>query len=164
MPIDATLAELAGDLRQELEALDRILAEAAEALGLFGGRGPTSLELRGLGDLVHDFYNAVERFLERVGSGLNGAVPGGRAPHVRLLDRMARELPGVRPAVLRPETRRGLGEYLRFRHLFRHRYGFELEWGRLEPLLRGLGAMGPAVRDDLEAFVDSVGELAGGLG
>ncbi len=160
MPTRGELVELAGDLRQELEALERIADEVDGALLLADRREPTRLELRGMGDLVHDSYNAVERCLERVSVDLNGSVPGGPDSHVRLLDRMARELPGLRPAVLRPETRQALGEYLRFRHLFRHRYGFELSWGKLEPLLRGLTELVPEVHADLEGFAGTVTGLA----
>ena len=62
--------------------------------------------------------------------------------------------------MLRPETRQALGEYLRFRHLFRHRYGFELSWGKLEPLLRGLTELVPEVHADLEGFAGTVTGLA----
>ena len=163
MPARAALLQLADDLRQELGAIDRTIAEAARCTSDLAERPPSYLELRGAGDIVHDFYNGVERFLERVSVEMNGALPAGPDSHARLLDRMARELPDVRPAVLRPEVRTRLEEYLRFRHLFRHRYGYELRWDKLLPLLRGLAELAPDLHHDLESFVRATTELASRL-
>lgn len=163
-PESAALVQLAEDLRYETAAADRIVAEAERCVADLASRAPTSLELRGAGDIVHDYYNALERFLERVANEMNGGIPAGSDSHVRLLERMARELPGVRPAVIRPEVMQSLGEYLRFRHLFRHRYGFEIEWTKVLPLLRSMTPVHAAVRQDLLAFVDVVEELAQRLG
>jgi hypothetical protein len=101
----------------------------------------------------HDFYTGCERIFERIAPELNGGLTQGAACHRDLLRAMTLELPGVRPPVLTPAAARALGEYLRFRHLVRNGYGFELEWARLEPLLRGLPAVFTAVRADLERFL-----------
>lgn len=74
----AQLRQLASDLKADREDLDRILAEAARCLQDLSGRDPTYLEVRGAGDIVHDFYNVVEHFFERVAVELNGGLPGGR--------------------------------------------------------------------------------------
>jgi hypothetical protein len=159
----ARFRQLAEDLRVELEAFDAIVEEAERCLQDLAHRPPTYLELRGAGDIAHDFYNAVERFLERVAVEMNGGLPSGSDSHVRLLQRMAREVPDVRPTVLGGESHRFLTEYLRFRHLFRHRYGFELDWEKLRPLLAGIRDGSASVRKDLEAFIGIVADLAGRL-
>lgn len=128
MSTKGRLLQIADDLQVEIGAIERICEEAAQCCRELSARAPTSLERRGAGDILHDFYGAAERALERVAVEMNGGAPGGSDSHVQLLQRMARELPGVRPAVLSEPTARQLVEYLRFRHLFRHRYGFELEW------------------------------------
>lgn len=85
---DARLVQLAGDLRREIEALDRVTGEAARCVSDLATRSPTYLELRGAGDIVHDFYNAVERYFERVASELDGGLPVGPDSHATLLARM----------------------------------------------------------------------------
>jgi len=159
----ARFLQLAEDLRAELEAFDAVVGEARRCLEDLSARPPSYLEIRGAGDIVHDFYNAVERFLERVAVEMNGGVPRGSDSHARLLSRMGRDVTDVRPAVLRDESRRRLEEYLRFRHLFRHRYGYELDWERLRPLLIGMRDGAADVRADLESFVGVVTDLAGRL-
>lgn len=66
---------------------------------------------------------------------------------------MTLDLPGVRPPVLREETAHTLDEFLRFRHLFRNLYGFELEWPRVRNLLERLPAAWSKVEADLDRFL-----------
>ena len=66
---------------------------------------------------------------------------------------MTLELPGIRPRVLEKETAHLLDEFLRFRHLFRNVYGFELEWPRARGLLRRLPEAWNEVEVDLDGFL-----------
>jgi hypothetical protein len=65
---------------------------------------------------------------------------------------MATAIETVRPTVLTGETVRRLDEYLRFRHLFRHIYGFDLEWERCRELLDDLPATFERLTEQLAAF------------
>jgi hypothetical protein len=65
---------------------------------------------------------------------------------------MATGIEGVRPAVIETEIARSLDEYLRFRHLFRNIYGFELEWDRCQELFLRLPAIWSALERQLAAF------------
>jgi hypothetical protein len=85
-----------------------------------------------LGSILHDFYTGVEKIFLRVASDLEGGQPQGKSWHKDLLDEMAIGLDGIRPAVINEELRVKLEEYLRFRHLFRGIYGFQLSQNRLE--------------------------------
>jgi hypothetical protein len=160
----ARMLQLADDLTQELAAFDSIVAEARTCLDDLSAREPSYLELRGAGDIAHDYYNAIEHFFERVAVELNGGLPAGRDWHATLLARMARELPGVRPAVISSETRTRLDELLRFRHLFRHRYGFDLVWPKVRPLLETIRANSERLRGELSTFIRALTDLAAALG
>lgn len=144
---------LAALVRQHEELLTRVVGEAEEALADFTDREPPPRELRGIGAVVHDFYTGIERIFESIAPELNGGLPASPSWHRELLETMTLDLPGVRPPVLRRETAQALQEFLRFRHLFRNLYGFELEWPRLRPLLERLPSTWAAVEADLEHFV-----------
>jgi hypothetical protein len=45
---------------------------------------------------------------------------------------MILDIPGMRPAAITTHTEKKLREYFEFRHLFRKRYGFELDWQKLK--------------------------------
>jgi hypothetical protein len=150
---------LAAVIRADIDRLDRLVAEAASSAALFDRQPPSPLELRGLGDILHDFYTGAERLFERISPVLNGGIPETRSWHRDLLETMTIPLPGVRPAVLDRETARMLDEYLRFRHLFRNTYGYELEWSRLRPLFEGLAGAWQKLRGDMTRFLGFVDQL-----
>jgi hypothetical protein len=106
-----------------------------------------------LGDILHDFYTGAERIFMKIAPELNGGVPAGVSWHRELLDNMTLELPGIRPPILRRETAHALEEFLRFRHLFRNLYGFELEWSRLRALARRVPKAWRLFASDIERFL-----------
>jgi len=144
---------LAAEVRAEIDRLSLVVGEAEGALKRFAARSPSTLELRGIGDVLHDFYTGTERIFMKIAPELNGGVPAGLSWHRELLHSMTLALPGIRPPLLRLQTARGLEEYLRFRHVFRNLYGFELEWDRLRPLLRRVKRVWSPLRGDLSRFL-----------
>ncbi len=157
---EACLRQVVADLEADRDDLDRILEEGARCLETLSGRSPTSLELRGAGGIVHDFYNALEHFWARVAVELDGGLPVGPDSRAQLLRRMSRPIEGSRPAVLEQALYEDLQEYLQFRHLFRHGYGYALAWPRLRPLLAKMQELAPALRRQLNAFIAALKALA----
>jgi hypothetical protein len=145
---------LAASLSEEIARIDRTVEEAARARKRFASRAPSALELRGLGAIVHDFYTGVERVFMKIAPELNGGVPAGLSWHRELLQNMTLDLANIRPPLLRKESAQALEEFLRFRHLFRNLYGFELEWKRIQPLLRRLPSVWSRVRNDFDRFLE----------
>ena len=54
--------------------------------------------------------------------------------------------------MLRPDTVAALEPYLGFRHFFRHSYTFEIDWGKLRPLVEQAEETFQRFKQDLEAF------------
>jgi hypothetical protein len=149
---------LAAAVRAELQQIERVVGEADLALSDFAAASPPPRELRGIGNILHDFYTGAEHVFEKIALELDGGVPNGSAWHRELLESMALDLPALRPPVLSSGTVNVLEEFLRFRHLYRNVYGFELEWERVKPLLCRLrGAFGALSRDvgGFLAFLDA---------
>lgn len=158
MGTDAARAgRLAAMLRAELSSLERVLSESDAAALL---DDPTGLVLRGAGDVAHDLYTGTERMMERVADEFDGGAPSGSAWHRELLRSMALDLPGTRPPLFRASTEALLEEYLRFRHLFRNTYGFELDWSRLRPLLMRARTTWGHVQADATRFIEFLDLLA----
>lgn len=147
------LIRLAAAIRAELAQLARVVAEVDLALADFPSATPPPRELRGIGDIVHDFYTGAEHIFEKVATEVDGGVPAGAAWHRELLESMALDLPGLRPPVVTTGTARALEEFLRFRHLFRNAYGFELEWQRIKPLLGRAPGVWSTLDTDVKTFL-----------
>lgn len=102
---------------------------------------------------LHSCYTGIERVFEDIARTVDRMLPSSSHWHRELLWQMMGEVPDIRPAVIRQETRDCLEEYLRFRHLVRNAYTFNFRPGRLQELVNDLPACWKLVRDDLEAFI-----------
>lgn len=111
---------------------------------------------------LQSFYTGIERCFVLIVRAINGGTPDGADWHRRLLERMAVASP-ARPALLRADTVRSLGELLRFRHVVRHLYAYELDAEQVERLLQKTLAIWPEVSRDLDQFTGWLLELYEGL-
>jgi hypothetical protein len=117
-------------------------------------KAPTRTEFRAVASMLHEFYNGVERILERIAVGLGEGVPQGSYGHADLLVQMATAREGVRPAVVDEALRARLKDYLDFRRFFRHAYGYTLEWSQLRWKAELLSATLTMLRDQLRVFFE----------
>ena len=147
-PEEMLARRLNAEIEAELAALDALEREFATR-----PRTDDSYSLRARGSILHDFYNGVERIFVRVARELNGGVPRAEQWHQQLIDDMTLDVPKVRPAVIDARLAKGLGEYLRFRHVFRNVYGGFLEVERLRPLEERLPRALTSFRQQIRAFL-----------
>lgn len=143
---------LRADIERELLDLERVVRECHVVLQ--HEEWPDLAFTRTLGSLLHDFYTGVEKILQRIALRLDGDLPAGSRWHVQLLRRMTTPVAQVRPAVLDETTAQALGEYLRFRHVFRAVYGFELRRERMRELAAGLPDVFAALQAQLTEFLE----------
>ncbi len=101
---------------------------------------------------LHGFYRGWERVFRHIADALDGDVPGGQDWHQRLLEQMAGEVPGVRPAVISDWVREALDEFRRFRHVVHHVYTFSVDPLRVARLVERLEEVWPRARAELEAL------------
>ncbi len=118
---------VAGRIRQELGATEQVIDRVERAMAAAAQEGPDKdLLLDSVALNLHDFYTGLERVFEQVAVAVDRSAPSSSEWHRELLRQMAVDVPGLRPAVLSPGTLRALDEYLRFRHVVRNVYAFEL--------------------------------------
>jgi len=144
-------AALKKEIEDELRNLERVEGEMAQLLARMP-QEPTFVELRATASILQDFYSGVERISERVAVRLDGDLPPGPGWHTLLLRRMESPFADVRPAVIDHKLALRLLDYLRFRHLFRHTYGYELAWEKCRPLAEGLKGVLAELKRQLEAL------------
>jgi hypothetical protein len=149
---------LRADIRRELSSLDRLAAETEQLLARIPDH-PSFVEIRAAGSLLHDFYTGAEKVFQRIALEMEGGLPAGAEWHSELLARMATPVEDRRPAVISEELKDQLGEYLRFRHLFRYMYGFQLRWERCQVLLSVLPGIKREFERQLHIFLDFLRSL-----
>ncbi len=153
-PDEAFARRLAAEIRHELDSLDQIRDQSSAA-----PRDDAIFTLRARGSILHDFYNGIERVFVRIAEELNGGVPQGDQWHRQLVTDMSIAIPGVRPAVIDAALADALGEFLRFRHVFRNVYGFVLDPERMRPLEERLPVVLATFRTQIQVLLTW---LAGG--
>jgi hypothetical protein len=152
---------VAGRIRQELAALERVVTRverAAHTLGQLTEYQDLLLDATALN--LHDFYGGLERILLYIASTIDGSVPSGPEWHRDLLRQMQMTLPQLRPPVVLPETGTLLDEYMRFRHVVRNVYAFDFELERIAPLVQRLRPCFTRVQNELEGFAAWLEQLA----
>ncbi|HID62855.1 MAG TPA: hypothetical protein EYP49_08990 [Anaerolineae bacterium] len=112
--------------------------------------------MQGGAKYLHDFYNGTERIFERVAVRVDGDLPAGPNRHTLLLRRMGQPFGSRRPAVIDQALENKLANYLRFRHLFRHTYGYDLEWKRVRELGQALPGVLETIKTQLAAFLSTL--------
>ena len=146
-PSPQQLRDLALDLAVEERKLDALVDSLAD-LGVVAG---DRLRVDAAALRLQSLYTGIERCFLQVSRVLHGGTPDGQDWQRRLLERMGQPTE-ERPAVLREASITSLQELLRFRHLVRHLYAYELQPEPVERLRTLALALWPEVRGELNAF------------
>jgi len=150
-------AALKADIDRELQNLERLTLELDTILATTSEN--TVIKVRAAGSVIHDFFTGVEKIFRQIATRVDQDLPVGEDWHVQLLQRMSVPLEEIRPQVIDTPLERNLEEYLRFRHLFRNIYGFELKWELCQPLAERLPETFGDLKEqigDFEDFLDSI--------
>ena len=103
---------------------------------------------------LQSFYQGVERIFEAVAKSIDRGVPSGEKWHKMLLDQMAEDIVGIRPAVISMETREAVDDFRKFRHIARNIYPFNLDPMRIRSLVEKLPEAVDRVCKDFSAFAE----------
>jgi hypothetical protein len=155
------LRAAAARIRQEVLMLDAVAARAQQAWqGATGADDDFLVDATALN--LHGFYAGLERVFVVVAERVDASVPQGANWHQELLQQMAAELPGSRPAVLDADLAARLEEFRGFRHVVRNVYAQRLDPARIGALVTRLPGVWAAVSARLEEFADALDEIAQG--
>lgn len=141
------------EIRKENENLNRIVLQIDEVKARFKQKIPDDLHIRAMASLLLDFYNSIESIFLTIGQDINGGIPQGTEWHKNLLRDMMIEIPHLRPQVISEGLAEELDEYLRFRHLFIHGYGFNLKWSRIRVLINRTSRVYHKFQKELKGFI-----------
>lgn len=152
--MSANLLQLADELTVALAEFSKIQQIIQNANERLEEPLPDAFEMYALGGILHDLYHGVEGICLRVVKQIDQQEPIGSSWHRDLIDAVSHPVPNLRPTVISQETAELLEQYRGFRHRFRHNYGFELSWSKLEPLWRDAPAMTEKFVNDIEQFIN----------
>ncbi len=164
-PLFARLERQLALVKRELENVEEAARRFSSMKRLRGNLYHEWSHRASLADGVAAIYTGLESVLVAIAKEIDDYVPKGDATHDELVETMAVEVRGVRPAVLREATRELMHEARKFRHVARHKYALELKLGGVLENYRLARKLVPAFERDYCRFVAAmVGEdrAAGG--
>jgi hypothetical protein len=102
--------------------------------------------------ILHSFYNGAESVMVLILKKINKKLPNDNRWHKTLLDicfgQNTRNF-----KIFRDDIKDAFEDYLYFRHFIRHAYSSELEWNRMEPLVKNIEEIWKAIKTDFELFI-----------
>lgn len=119
----ALLAELDNDAIE----ITRLLAYNARAMDRLRDGADDPIDWGALGFTIHSMYGVAENYFLRVSKYFENGLPPDRW-HRALVEKMALDIPGLRPALLEDVSDfRDAMELMKFRQRFRNLYGEDLD-------------------------------------
>lgn len=109
---------------------------------------------------IENFYMGIEEIFRRIAVFTDEGIPEGPRWHSILFKGMARDIPGVRPAVIKEETRVLLDEYRKFRHLVRNIYTFNIIPQKVMKLALGITKTFNALKRDIKKFLTIIEKIS----
>ncbi len=148
---------LKSDIQVELSAIERIY----QVVPTMDTNLSDIKEAIVIGYYLHNLYNAFESIFRLVAQSFENHIPDTSHWHALMLERMGRDIEGIRPRLLSESAVEALDELRRFRHLFRHLYRYDLKPDGVQKALvqaRRLQAIYQADIATFMHFVDGLGD------
>jgi hypothetical protein len=141
----------------------RVMAQNRRAWQRIQNGADDPIDWGALGFTLHSAYGVLENYFLRISKFFENDLPADRWQK-SLVEKMALEIPGVRPALLaeEPSKRRAL-ELLKFRHLFRNMYGEDLDAVKTAAVQRAADEFAELFSKSHVNFVEKLCAIAGEL-
>ena len=136
----------------EISKIDILVDKSSLLLAKCNSAEPDFFDLNAIGSILHSFYNGLESIFKLIHKAADGNPLTSTMWHSELLYSMFEETTS-RKVVLQKELRDSLKDYLGFRHVFRHSYGYELSWEKLNPLFSEMPNIWQKVKSCLQNFL-----------
>jgi hypothetical protein len=141
------MATLRERIDAEWENIDKVIHSLPEVRRL---NSLSPLELAGVGSLIHGFYNGIENILKQCVVAADFNLPDGPSWHQDLLKLATSQ------HVISESVSEKLRLYLAFRHFFSHGYSFEVEAGRIQPLIEDLPFIVSEFQKEVKMFIRTI--------
>ena len=112
-------------VKYQMNLIKKELEDVSPLFAVIAQRDPDSIEIRAIGSVFQTFYNGAESVIE--------LLLGQQSSHSSDWHRRLLETAHERN-VISEDLLSQLDQFRRFRHKYRHSYGFTLNWAMMNPL------------------------------
>lgn len=115
----------------EFDLIDKVIDEILSLKRNLKNEDPSTLEKTAAAAFLSQFYSGIENILKRICKFYEIPLPSGNNWHYELIKKFQiTESP--LPILFDKELANLIASYRKFRHVFFHGYGFQLEWDRMQ--------------------------------
>jgi ribonuclease HepT-like protein len=139
----------------DIEQIDHLFVNYAVLFDRAQQNRPDLIETTAFAAVLHSFHSGLELIFSTIAKRIDQQLPTGDKWHRQLLFQMTQHT-AQRTRVILEELAQSLGNYLAFRHFYRHSYSFYLDWHELEKLVIPLHVIWAQVRSELQSFLDTL--------
>jgi len=150
--LSKSLEQVGAEITFEVGQIDQLLNTYADLLSRVLVRDPDTVEIAAVATVLHSFYNGLENVFLTVVKDIDDSVPSGGQSHRELLFQVTKKT-DKRDALVSKSTAKLLGDYLGFRHFYRHSYSFLIDWGELRKLVTPLDQNWATTKREFEQFI-----------
>jgi len=151
------LAVLRDEIDDELKHIYHLKNQIREVNEIINN---SNIVTRIYASILSDFYMASERIFKLIAKEVDEELPETDDWHKKLLRQMSVEIPEIRPAVIDKKLYLLLEEYLKFRHLVRNIYGFQLDYKRFSHLVLDIDTAISEMVKQVNSFLNKMEEIA----
>ena len=124
-------SDMKEEIEIELEFIDSTISELLLLLKDIGNREPSIREKTAAGAFLSQFYNGIENILKRICRYYKIILPKSETWHIELFQRFRKPSFNELPELFDDQLAISLASYRKFRHVFFHGYGFQLNWSHM---------------------------------
>ena len=147
--------ELIEEIEFQISQIDKQFEEFNAYFQNMNYETPDITQITVMASILHSFYTGIESIFMRISNRVDEFIPTSSKSHQELLDKMFAKT-DKRKAVIDENTYLSLNEYMKFRHVFRHGYTFQLKWEKMKNLAENLFGTWDRVKEQLTGFTKSL--------
>ena len=125
--------ELVDEIEFQMSQIDRQFEDFGIYFHNMNYKTPDLTQITVMASILHSFYTGLESIFKMISNRVDDFTPTSSKSHQELLDHMYTKTSN-REAVIDEDTYLLLNEYMKFRHVFRHGYTFQLKWEKMKRL------------------------------
>lgn len=103
--------------------MHKLIEDYSPLLNLIKVRKPDIIEATAMGGVLQSFYNGVENIFKLIIRNYNESLSNTGNWYIELLYQVSKTM-SLRKMVISSDVQKELVKYMKFRHTFRHRYGY----------------------------------------
>ena len=144
--------EMVDKINYQIGQIDKLLEKYSDLIKESQQNPPNHVEITALASVLHSFYHGLENIFSIMAKEMDGNLPKEENWHKKLLSQMA-QAKSNRTAIISKKTQEKLGEYLTFRHFYRHSYSYFLDWARMNHLVYSLNETWERAKIEIKQFI-----------